>query len=83
MGGSIIGERFIALSFGESHGRCVGTAVEGCPAGLALNESDIQDLLDLRKPGQSVVTTQRKEEDKVERLFTKDLRDSHAGIDLR
>ena len=68
MGGSIIGERFIALSFGESHGRCVGIAVDGCPAGLPLDESDIQGLLDLRKPGQSVVTTQRKEEDKVEIL---------------
>lgn len=66
MGGSIFGERFIALSFGESHGRCIGTVVDGCPAGLPLNESDIQSLLDLRKPGQSVVTTQRKEEDKVE-----------------
>ena len=66
MSTSIIGERFIALSFGESHGKCVGIVVEGCPAGLPLNESDIQGLLDLRKPGQSVLTTQRKEEDKVE-----------------
>lgn len=66
MGGSIIGERFVAMSFGESHGRCVGIVVDGCPAGLPLSESDIQGLLDLRKPGQSVVTTQRKEEDKVE-----------------
>jgi chorismate synthase len=68
MGGSIIGERFVAMSFGESHGRCVGIVVDGCPAGLPLNESDIQPLLDLRKPGQSVVTTQRKEEDRVEIL---------------
>lgn len=66
MGGSIIGERFVAMSFGESHGRCVGIVVDGCPAGMPLNESDIQGLLDLRKPGQSVVTTQRKEEDRVE-----------------
>ncbi len=66
MVGSILGERFLALSFGESHGRCIGSVVDGCPAGLALNESDIQGLLDLRKPGQSIVTTQRKEEDKVE-----------------
>ncbi|HXG05974.1 MAG TPA: chorismate synthase, partial [Nitrososphaera sp.] len=68
MGGSIIGERFVAMSFGESHGRCVGIVVDGCPSGLPLGESDIQRLLDLRKPGQSVVTTQRKEEDKVEIL---------------
>jgi chorismate synthase len=68
MGGNIIGERFVAMSFGESHGRCVGIVVDGCPAGMPLAESDIQGQLDLRKPGQSVVTTQRKEEDRVEIL---------------
>lgn len=68
MVGSIIGERFVALSFGESHGKCVGIIVDGCPAGLPLNEADIQQFLDLRKPGQSIITTQRKEEDKVELL---------------
>jgi chorismate synthase len=66
--GSIIGERFVAVSFGESHGRCIGAIVDGCPAGMALSETDIQGQLDLRKPGQSAVTTQRKEEDKVEIL---------------
>ncbi|MDQ3884995.1 MAG: chorismate synthase, partial [Thermoproteota archaeon] len=68
MGGSTIGERFLAMSFGESHGSCVGIIVDGCPAGLPLNEADVQTLLDLRKPGQSIVTTQRKEEDQVEIL---------------
>ena len=68
MGGSMIGERFVAMSFGESHGRCVGIIVDGCPAGLPLEEADIQPLLDLRKPGQSIITTQRREEDKVEIL---------------
>lgn len=68
MSGNIIGERFVAMSFGESHGRCVGIVVDGCPAGLPISESDIQSKLDLRKPGQSIVTTQRKEEDKVEIL---------------
>ena len=68
MGGSIIGERFVSMSFGESHGKCVGMIVDGCPAGLPLNESDVQSLLDLRKPGQSIITTQRKEEDKVQIL---------------
>jgi chorismate synthase len=67
-GGNIIGERFVAMSFGESHGRCVGVVVDGCPAGLPIRDPDIQSQLDLRKPGQSVVTTQRKEEDKVEIL---------------
>lgn len=66
MSGNIIGERFVAMSFGESHGRCVGVVVDGCPAGLSINDSDIQKFLNLRKPGQSIVTTQRKEEDKVE-----------------
>jgi len=66
MVGSVIGERFVAMSFGESHGRCIGIIVDGCPAGLPLNEADIQRFLDLRKPGQSIVTTQRKEEDRVE-----------------
>jgi chorismate synthase len=65
-GGSILGERFVTLSFGESHGKCVGAVVDGCPAGMPINENDIQGLLDLRKPGQSVISTQRKEEDKVE-----------------
>ncbi|HJU34778.1 MAG TPA: chorismate synthase [Nitrososphaera sp.] len=68
MVGSMIGERFVAMSFGESHGRCVGIIVDGCPAGLHLAESDIQRFLDLRKPGQSIITTQRREEDKVEIL---------------
>lgn len=66
--GNTIGERFVAMSFGESHGRCIGMVVDGCPAGLPLSEQDIQGQLDLRKPGQSQVTTQRKEEDKVEIL---------------
>jgi chorismate synthase len=66
MAGNILGERFIAMSFGESHGRCVGMIIDGCPAGLQISEIDIQSQLDLRKPGQSTVTTARKEEDKVE-----------------
>jgi chorismate synthase len=68
MSGNIIGERFLAVSFGESHGKCVGVIVDGCPAGLPISETDVQSKLDLRKPGQSIVTTQRKEEDRVEIL---------------
>ncbi|HJU60211.1 MAG TPA: chorismate synthase, partial [Nitrososphaeraceae archaeon] len=60
MGGNTLGDRLIVTSFGESHGRCVGSILDGCPAGLPLNESDIQPDLDLRKPGQSSITTQRK-----------------------
>ena len=65
MVGSMIGERFVAMSFGESHGRCIGTIVDGCPAGLPLDQADIQSFLDLSKPGQSIITTQRREADKV------------------
>lgn len=68
MSGSSIGKRLVLTSFGESHGRCVGAVLDGCPAGLELQEKDIQKMLDLRRPGQSVITTQRKEGDKVEIL---------------
>jgi len=68
MGGNTLGDRFIVTTFGESHGRCIGSILDGCPAGLPLNESDIQPDLNLRKPGQSNIATQRKEEDKVEIL---------------
>jgi chorismate synthase len=66
MSGDAIGERFRLTTFGESHGKIIGAVLEGCPAGLPLSEGDIQPELDLRKPGQSIVTTQRMEEDKVE-----------------
>src|ERR671924_736608 len=66
MVGNILGDRFVAVSFGESHGKCIGMVVDGCPAGLRLDETDIQSLLDLRQQGQSIITTQRREEDKVE-----------------
>ncbi len=66
MSGSSIGKRLVLTSFGESHGRCVGAVLDGCPAGLELDEGDIQGMLDHRRPGQSGITTQRKEEDTVE-----------------
>jgi chorismate synthase len=66
MTGNIFGERFVVVSFGESHGKAVGVVVDGVPAGLALGEGDIQPDLDLRRPGQSIVTTQRREGDVVE-----------------
>ncbi|MEM2159865.1 MAG: chorismate synthase [Candidatus Nitrosotenuis sp.] len=68
MAGSSIGQRLVLTSFGESHGRCVGAVLDGCPAGLELEEKDIQKMLDQRKPGQSLVSTQRKEGDIVEIL---------------
>ena len=66
MSGNTIGERFRLMTFGESHGKCVGAVIEGCPAGLPLAENDVQPELDLRKPGQSIVSSQRMEEDQVE-----------------
>ncbi len=65
MTGSSFGEVFRITTFGESHGVAVGVVIDGCPAGLALSEADIQQELDRRRPGQSRVTTPRKEEDKV------------------
>ena len=68
MTGNIIGESFLVLSFGESHGKCVGVVIDGCPAGLPLSEDEIQQDLNLRRPGLSKVTSKRFEEDRVELL---------------
>jgi len=62
------GRLFTITSFGESHGRCVGVIVDGCPAGLIITEEDIQREVDKRKPGAGTITTRRVEEDKVEVL---------------
>jgi len=64
--GNSIGQRLVLTSFGESHGKTVGAVLDGCPAGLEISEKDIQKMLDYRKPGTSLITTQRKEGDKVE-----------------
>ena len=66
MSGSTYGKLFKITTWGESHGDGVGVVVEGCPAGLALKESDIQKDLDRRRTGQSKVTTTRKEDDKIQ-----------------
>ncbi|MCX7045750.1 MAG: chorismate synthase [Candidatus Sumerlaeota bacterium] len=65
MGGSVFGEAFRIATFGESHGKAVGVVVEGVTPGMELSEADIQCELDRRKPGQSDVTTPRKESDTV------------------
>ena len=57
------GTRFRITTFGESHGKSLGVIIDGCPAGLAIDEAFIQQELDRRKPGQSKITTQRKESD--------------------
>ncbi len=58
-----LGHLFRFTSFGESHGPAIGGVIDGCPAGLTLDFQAIQHELDRRKPGQSAITTQRKEED--------------------
>ncbi len=63
-----LGKLFTITSFGESHGRCVGTIIDGCPAGLAITEEDVQREVDKRKPGVGIAATRRAEEDKVEVL---------------
>lgn len=68
MSGNTIGSIFRVTTWGESHGPALGAVVDGCPAGLSLNESDIQQALDRRKPSNSVSSTTRKEGDKVEIL---------------
>ena len=61
--GDSFGQLFRITTWGESHGGGVGVVVDGCPAGLDLTEADIQEQLDRRRPGQSAITTQRKEGD--------------------
>jgi len=64
--GNSIGQRLVLTSFGESHGKSIGAVLDGCPAGLEIDEKEIQEMLDLRKPGQNLISTQRKEGDIVE-----------------
>lgn len=68
MAGNTFGTLFKLTTFGESHGIALGGIIDGCPAGLVIDEAFIQSELDKRKPGQSRITTQRKEADKVEFL---------------
>ena len=68
MSQSTFGKKFTVTTWGESHGKALGTVVDGVPAGLFLTEADIQAYLDRRKPGQSRYTTARNEGDEVEIL---------------
>lgn len=62
------GKLFRITTFGESHGPAIGVVIDGCPAGLAIDEAFIQSEMDRRRPGQSKITTQRKESDKIKIL---------------
>lgn len=65
MAGNSFGELFRITTCGESHGGALGVIIDGCPPGLELNCAEIQRDLDRRKPGQSTITTPRKEEDVI------------------
>ena len=66
MSGNTFGILFRITTWGESHDSAVGVVVDGCPAGLTLSAEDVQKELDRRRPGQSIASTARKEEDRVE-----------------
>lgn len=68
MPGNTFGQLLRLTTFGESHGPALGAILDGCPAGIAITEEDIQVQLDRRRPGQSHIVTQRKEGDLVEIL---------------
>jgi chorismate synthase len=68
MAGNTTGKMFAVTTFGSSHGRALGAVVDGCPAGLELNEEDIQIELNKRRPGTSKLSTTRGEADQVEIL---------------
>jgi len=66
--GNTFGQLFRVTTFGESHGGGIGVVIDGCPPKIDISEADIQRELDRRRPGQSKLTTQRKEEDRCEIL---------------
>jgi chorismate synthase len=66
--GNTFGQLFRVTTFGESHGGGLGVVIDGCPPRIGISEADVQRELDRRRPGQSKLTTQRKEEDRCEIL---------------
>jgi len=68
MAGNTFGKLFKLTTFGESHGEALGGIIDGCPAGIELDFEAIQFEMSRRKPGQSSIVTQRKEEDEVQFL---------------
>ena len=68
MSGSVYGKSFVISTWGESHGEGIGVVVDGCPAGLPMNEAVIQSYLDRRKPGQTDYSTPRRENDRLKIL---------------
>ncbi|MQP53485.1 MULTISPECIES: chorismate synthase [unclassified Flavobacterium] len=68
MSGNTFGKLLKLTTFGESHGEALGGIIDGCPAGISLDFDFIQNEMQRRKPGQSAIVTQRKEEDQVQFL---------------
>jgi chorismate synthase len=68
MASNSFGNIFRITTFGESHGPAIGVVIDGCPAGLPLNEQDIDEQLALRQPGKNIYTSPRTEEDRAEIL---------------
>lgn len=68
MAGNTFGQLFKITTFGESHGGAVGVVIDGCPPNIEITEEEIQKDLDRRKPGQSNITTPRKEKDVIHML---------------
>jgi len=68
MAGNSFGKNFSLMTFGESHGEALGGIIDGCPVGITLDFDAIRNEMQRRKPGQSSIVTQRKEEDEVQFL---------------
>src|SRR5207253_10104349 len=66
--GNTHGQLFRVTTFGESHGGAIGVVIDGCPPKIDISEADIQRELARRRPAQSKITTQRREEDRCEIL---------------
>lgn len=65
MAGSVFGDIFKVTTWGESHGTALGVVVDGCPAGICINEEMIQEYMDRRKPGSIKYSTKRNEDDRI------------------
>lgn len=68
MASNSFGNIFKVTTWGESHGKAIGVVIDGCPAGLAIDENNLNAALELRSPGKSIYTSPRKETDKAEIL---------------
>lgn len=68
MSGNTFGKLFTLTTFGESHGEVIGGIIDGCPSGIKIDFEAIKKEMQRRKPGQSAIVTQRKEEDEVQFL---------------